>query len=55
MAGEIILLLVVVWVFISLVVAGHASDNGKTKLWGLAVLIFGLFGLVGYAISLASD
>jgi hypothetical protein len=33
----------------------HASDNGKTMLWGVATFIFGIFALVAYAISLASD
>lgn len=47
--------MIVVWVFVALLTAIHAAENNKTGLWGVVVLIFGIFGLLGYAISLASD
>jgi hypothetical protein len=43
------------WLVVSISIADHAVDNGKTQLWGVAVFFTGIFGLVGYAISLASD
>jgi hypothetical protein len=51
----ILLLMVVGWIVVSMLTASHAVNNGKTSLWGVVVLILGIFGLVGYAISLASD
>jgi hypothetical protein len=44
-----------VWLMVSIIVADHAVGNGKSQLWGVAVFFLGIFGLVGYAISLASD
>lgn len=43
------------WVLLSALIADHAVSNGKTIWWGVAVFCFGMFALVAYAISLASD
>lgn len=51
----LIALLAIGWIVTSVFTAAHAKDNGKTGLWGVVVLIFGILGLVVYAISLASD
>lgn len=48
-------MLVIGWLFVSSFIGLHATDNEKTGWWGLVVFLFGIFGLVGYAISLASD
>lgn len=55
MANNLLLLLVFGWGLVSVFIAMHASGNRKTKLWGLIVFIFGIFGLVFYAISLAGN
>jgi TctA family transporter len=55
MAGEIFTILVLILLVMAAWTAGHAADNGKTELWGLLVFFTGMFGLVIYAISLASD
>ena len=44
-----------VWVAISIATLQHASSNDKSPYWFFVVLLTGLFGLVIYAISLASD
>jgi hypothetical protein len=55
MAG-IFTLIVISWVLMSMGTAAHASGQNKSPLfWGLAVLITGIFGLLFYAISLASS
>jgi len=43
------------WIALSFIIAGHAEGQGKSQMWGAAVFFFGIFGLAGYAISLASD
>ena len=53
--SELFVLVAFAWVLTSVFTAAHAKDNGKTGLWGVVVLIFGIFGLVVYAISLASE
>lgn len=53
--AEIFLILLILWIFISLVVASNAKRNGKTRLWGIVVFVLGIFGLIFYTISLASD
>lgn len=49
------LLLFVLWLVVSIVTASHAQDNQKSPLWGVLVMFTGIFGLIFYAISLASD
>jgi hypothetical protein len=51
----IIAVMILGWIFVSMFVGVHASDNGKTMLWGVATFCFGIFALLAYAISLASD
>lgn len=53
--GGFFIMVIAAWAFVSFGVASHAQSNNKTGLWGLAVFFTGIFGLVGYAISLASD
>ena len=57
MEGLLVFVLVglLVWIALSFIVAGHAEDQGKTRMWGAAVFVFGIFGLVAYAISLGSE
>lgn len=52
---SLFLVMAVVWIGIAFAVGSHASGQGKSSMWGLAVFLFGMFGLIGYAISLASD
>lgn len=52
----IIFIMMFVWLSISVYTGVHASDRGKSGvLWFFAVGIFGVLGLVAYAISLAGD
>jgi hypothetical protein len=53
--AEFLILLFMAWLAVSVGVAFHAGDNGKTAAWGAVVLFSGIFGMVAYAISLASD
>lgn len=48
-------MILALWLGTAVYFSYHASQNGKTKLWGVAVLVSGLIGMVAYAISLASD
>jgi len=50
-----VLIGLLVWIALSFLVAGHAENQGKTQMWGAAVFVFGIFGLVAYAISLGSE
>lgn len=55
MAGEIALGIAVLWVLLALIVGKHASNSGKSGIfWGITTFIFGILGLIVYAISLAS-
>ena len=48
-------LIVIGWIVTAVGVGAHASGQNKTPLWGAAVFVFGIFGLLFYAISLGSD
>lgn len=52
---ELLVALAFAWVLTSAFVWFHAVEQGKTRLWGVAVFVFGILGLIAYAISLASD
>jgi hypothetical protein len=52
---ELLLLMVAAWLMVALFTAIHADGQGKTAAWGVVVFFFGIFGMLGYAISLASD
>lgn len=54
MEGLLVLMLIG-WIVASVGTSIHAMGQGKTGLWGLAVFVFGIFGLLFYAISLASE
>lgn len=47
--------IVLAWVVASVGTSLHAMGQNKTGLWGLVVFVFGIFGLLFYAISLASE
>lgn len=51
----ILTIVVVIWLAMAAGTHQHAKANGKSGLWGVAVLLGGLLGLVLYAISLSSD
>jgi hypothetical protein len=55
MLDAIILFAFIGWLMVSSYISVHADSNGKSPFWGVGVFFFGIFGLLGYAISLASD
>lgn len=54
--GVILLFTFALWIAVALVVAGHASENGRSgALWGIATFFFGLFAIVAYLFVSMSD
>ena len=45
----------VLWTALAYFVAKDASSRNKSKLWGAAVFLFGLFGLGAYGFSFVLD
>lgn len=50
-----IAIIFLIWCTMAGVVAMHADGQNKTPWWGAVVLLLGIFGMLFYAISLASD
>lgn len=55
MNSAALILIAMLWVTAAAMTSLHAMENGKSTTWGPIVLLTGIFGLIGYAISLASD
>lgn len=58
MSGHVALLLVILmfWIFLSLIVAGHASEQDRNPiLWAIIVFILGIWGLFVYVLVLLVD
>lgn len=53
--SDLLVFVAFAWVLTSAFIWFHAVEQGKSRLWGVATFFFGIFGLVVYAISLASD
>lgn len=54
--SDFLIVMAVVWITIALMTGSHADHQGKDGVqWAVIVGVFGIFGLIGYAISLASD
>jgi len=53
--SEIFVFFGLLWFLMAVGTTVHAINNQKTPLWGGVVFIAGIFGLLFYAISLASD
>jgi hypothetical protein len=51
----IIFLLFLFWVVVSMGIGAYAIDQDKSGLWGIVVFFTGIFGMVFFAISLASE
>jgi hypothetical protein len=53
--NDLLSFLILGWGLVALFFSFHASSNNKTSAWGVVIFFLGIFGMVGYAISLASD
>jgi len=51
----IIFLLLLFWIAVSMGTGAYAIEKDKSGLWGMVIFFTGIFGLVFFAISLASD